>query len=62
MVYTTDTTPRGLEIANKNMANRLADDDVFAHRWLCHPEHECEDGCDVEAIPSRLELYQQASS
>ena len=28
------------------------------HRYLCHPERECEDGCDVQANPERLHRYQ----
>lgn len=54
---TTDVTPRGLKIARNAMRQRLWDDPIFAHRWLCHPERECKDGCDDAAIPSRWALY-----
>jgi hypothetical protein len=30
------------------------------HRWLCHPDRECEDGCTGSADPERLALYQSA--
>lgn len=30
------------------------------HRYLCHPERECEDGCDMGAIPLHLHRYQQS--
>lgn len=28
------------------------------HRYLCHPTHECEDGCQVHADLTRLHKYQ----
>lgn len=59
---TTDCTPNGLLRARNAMRERLWADDAFAHRWLCHPEHECVDGCDgtMEAprYMERLALYQ----
>lgn len=36
---------------------RQLENDTFAHRWLCHPERDCEDGCDMEPIPERLRVY-----
>ncbi len=33
---------------------------IDAHRWLCHPETACEDGCDAAADPIRLARYQAA--
>jgi hypothetical protein len=33
-------------------------DPRFAHRWLCHPDRECPDGCDIAPLPFRFELYQ----
>jgi hypothetical protein len=55
---TTDTTTNGAMVARNAMRQRLTDDDAFAHRWLCHPESDCRDGCDVRPIPSRLALYE----
>lgn len=39
------------ELARERNAMRLKlwADDAFAHRWMCHPERECEDGCNVAA-------------
>jgi hypothetical protein len=28
------------------------------HRYLCHPERDCEDGCDTPADANRLWFYQ----
>lgn len=43
---------------NKALANLLISDDTFAHRWLCHPDRECEDGCEGEgADPKRVAFY-----
>lgn len=56
--YTTETTARGLLIARNSMRLKLWADDVFAHRWLCHPSRECKDGCDVKADSARLKLYE----
>ena len=55
--HTTDVTLRGWLVARNAMRIKLWDDPVFAHRWLCHPDRECDDGCDVRAIQARLELY-----
>lgn len=30
------------------------------HNWLCHPGHDCEDGCDAEALPERLAAHEAA--
>ena len=56
--HTTDVTPRGLKIARNAMRLKLWAEPFFAHRWLCHPERDCKDGCDDAANPDRLELYQ----
>lgn len=55
---TTDVTPEGLKRARNAMREKLKYDPAFAHRWLCHPERGCEDGCDTPADPSRVRLYQ----
>ncbi len=55
--YTSDITPQGLKVARNAMRLKLWDDNVFAHRWLTHPDRECFDGCDEAAIPERLSLY-----
>lgn len=48
----------GTTEAERNaLRDRLAADPVFAHRWLCHPGVECEDGCEVAAYPDHLEFY-----
>ena len=56
--YTTDSTAEGLRRARNAMRIRLLEDLCFAHRWLCHPERECEDGCDAAPDPRRLALFQ----
>lgn len=56
--HTTDNTIEGRKRARNAMRLRLWANDVFAHKWLCHPERECEDGCDTAVIPERVELYQ----
>ena len=33
---------------------------AFVHRWLCHPDRDCSDGCDTPADPERLAIYQGA--
>lgn len=56
---TTDTTANGLRVARNAMRLKLWADPVFAHRWLSHPERECEDGCYGDgATQARLALYQ----
>lgn len=27
------------------------------HRWLCHPNRDCQDGCYVLPIPARARVY-----
>ena len=64
--YTTDTTAKGLMVARN--AKRLElwhrsehggiEGSAYVHRWLCHPERECEDGCDDAAKPDRVALYE----
>jgi len=57
---TSDGTTRGLMIARNAMRVRL-EDLAFAHRWLCHPERACVDGCDgtmtATDYAARLALY-----
>ncbi len=57
-----DGTAEGAKRARNTLRLRLWGDDVFAHRWLCHPARECDDGCagepDVGDHGSRLALYQ----
>jgi len=55
---TTDCTPAGLKRARNQMRIRLWDGSLDAHRWLCHPERECKDGCNDEPLPGKVELYQ----
>lgn len=33
----------------------MTDDEL--HRWLCHPERSCKDGCDDAAIPARMKIF-----
>lgn len=54
---TTDSSADGLMRARNAMRERLEADPCFAHRWLCHPERDCEDGCDERAHHDRLALY-----
>lgn len=56
--YTVDTTPAGQVVSRNTMRLRLWADPVFAHRWMCHPDSECADGCDAAPIPARAALYQ----
>ena len=58
IAYTTDTTPEGARIARNALRLKLWHDDSFAHQWLCHPNDQCQDGCQVHADPRRLALYQ----
>lgn len=51
------TTVRDHLIARNAMREWLWADAEFAHRWLCHPERGCEDGCEASADPGRVELY-----
>jgi len=58
---TTDVTPAGLMRARNSMRIMLWNDSSFAHRWLCHPARECEDGCEggfASHYDARLALYQ----
>lgn len=55
--FTTDSTLEGQKTARNSMRLRLWNDPVFAHRWLCHPERDCKDGCDNRGIHSRVMLY-----
>jgi hypothetical protein len=43
--YTTEATARGMLIARNATRLRLWADPEAAHRFLCHPGEECEDGC-----------------
>jgi hypothetical protein len=54
---TTDTTIDGMRRARNSMRIRLWDDAYFAHRYLCHPGHSCQDGCEMSPMPSRAALY-----
>jgi hypothetical protein len=54
----TDTTNRGRKIARNSLRLQLWTDDVFAHRFLCHPDKPCQDGCDVTPKADRVALYQ----
>lgn len=56
--YTTDNSTDGKRIARNVMRLRLWADDVFAHRWLVHPNVACIDGCDANAKSERLSLYE----
>lgn len=61
--YTTDLTFQGLKVARNTMRLQLWSDNPFfgenfVHKWLCHPNEECKDGCEAPAIPERLALYQ----
>jgi len=56
--HTTDATPEGQRRARNSMRQKLLADPAFAHRWCCHPERECEDGCDDAPDQARLALYQ----
>lgn len=56
--YSTDWTCDGKRRARNAMRLRLWADDAFAHRWLCHVDRKCEDGCDVRPEPARLALYE----
>lgn len=40
-----------------NLRRMLWDDDVFAHRWMCHPNEHCKDGCDAAPSSRRLAFY-----
>lgn len=55
--HTTDVTPDGLRRARNATRLRLRADDALAHRFLCHPDRECTDGCDDPPHPARLALY-----
>jgi hypothetical protein len=55
--FTTEVTTTGLRAARNSMRERLWADHRFAHRWLCHPEHECKDGCDESPNAARWALY-----
>ena len=35
----------------------LHGDPALEHRWLCHPERPCEDGCNAAPIPERQRVY-----
>ena len=60
--FTTDASEDGMRRARNAMRERLWADNAFAHRWLCHPGHSCEDGCDGSAgtddFAARVALYQ----
>ena len=58
---TTGTTNRDQLVARNALRLKLWADDTFAHRFLCHPERECEDGCHGPMAPGyagRVALYQ----
>lgn len=55
---TTGTTNRDQLVARNALRLKLWQDDAFAHRFLCHPNRECEDGCSATAHVSRVALYQ----
>lgn len=55
---TTDLTLQGFKIARNNMRLNLWNDVDFAHKWLCHPGKECEDGCYSFPNPMKLALYE----
>jgi len=40
----------------------LHGDPALEHRWLCHPERACTDGCDAAPLPDRLRVYQAVRS
>ena len=43
-----------------DLTRKLVEDRAFAHMWLCHSDSsKCPDGCDVQADPKRLELYNE---
>jgi hypothetical protein len=61
MIYqpvTTDITIEGFKVARNSMRLKLWNDDIFAHKWLCHPNNDCKDGCDIKPIESRFNLYE----
>lgn len=59
---TTDCTANGLLRTRNAMRLRLWENDGFAHRWLTHPERECDDGCTGHNRPEdynrRVALYE----
>lgn len=55
---TTDVTIEGLKVSRNNMRLILWNEPEFAHKWLCHPNNNCEDGCNMKAIKNRLDLYE----
>lgn len=55
--HTTNTTLQGLKVARNSMRLKLWNDTDFAHKWLCHPDRDCFDGCDGGVIPERFALY-----
>ena len=54
---TTDATTEELRRARNAMREKLWHDDAFAHRWMCHPERDCADGCSDRPDPGKLALY-----
>ena len=54
---TSEITLEGMKIARNGMRLKLWNDDIFAHKFLCHPNSECQDGCEVAANPLKLNLY-----
>lgn len=61
---TTDTTLNGLIRARNAMRLKLWEDNSFAHKWLCHDDLVCPDGCAGESkapnYNARVALYESA--
>jgi len=43
--------------ARNGLREKLWADDQFAHRWMCHPNEHCADGCDVQPSAKRAAFY-----
>lgn len=53
------TTLQDLVLERNSLRIKLWADDVFAHRWLCHPDGEpCSDGCNAAVKGSRKAFYE----